>query len=104
MASPVRIRAVAPMDGFWVHLEFTNGTERDVDLSPFLRGPIFEPLRRDPGLFRRVRVDERMKTLVWGNGADIDPDVLYRGLQPAWMEDEGAVHMGSGGSLTDQRS
>jgi len=104
MTALVRIRSVKPMDGFWVHLEFTNGTERDVDLSPFLQGPIFEPLRRDPVLFRRVRVDERMKTLVWENGADIDPDVLYRGLQPAWMEEEDAVHMGSGDSLTDQRS
>ena len=68
MTASVRIRAVAPMNGFWVHLEFTNNTRRDVDLAPFLRGPIFEPLRRDMVLFCRVRVDERMKTLVWENG------------------------------------
>jgi hypothetical protein len=24
--------------------------------------------------------------LTWENGADIDPDVLYYDLKPAWME------------------
>ena len=28
--------------------------------------------------------------MAWPNGADIDPDVLYYGLKPAWMEGENA--------------
>jgi len=84
----IRIRAATPLEGFVVRVEFTDDTTREIDLEPYLHGPIFEPLRNDPALFRAVRVDRRMKTLVWENGADIDPDVLYHGLTPAWMEPE----------------
>jgi hypothetical protein len=90
MPRPVRIRAVAPREGFTVHLEFTDNTTKEIDLEPYLHGPIFEPIRRDPRLFRSVKVDPQMGTVVWENGADIDPDVLYQGLTPAWMEEQAA--------------
>ena len=48
MTELVRIRAVTPLSGFRVRLGFTDGSEREIDLQPYLRGPIFEPLRRDP--------------------------------------------------------
>ncbi len=84
----VRIRSVKPLENYVVHLEFTDGTSREVDLEPFLRGVMFEPLRTNADAFRAVKVDERMGTIVWENGADIDPDVLYHGLKPAWAENE----------------
>ena len=86
MGRPVRIRAVEPLERFMVRLEFTDGTQKDMDLECYLRGPIFEPIRNDLRVFRSVKVDHRMGTIVWDNGADIDPDVLYHGLKPAWME------------------
>lgn len=88
MTQLVRIRAVTPLEKFTVRVDFSDGTSREIDLEPYLHGPVFEPLRADPRLFRAVRVDPRMKTLVWDNGADIDPDVLYHGLTPAWREAE----------------
>ncbi len=79
------VRTVEPLDGFEVRLEFTDGSQKVVDLEPYLRGPIFKPLRNDPSLFRSVKVDPELGTIVWDNGADIDPDVLVHGLTPAWM-------------------
>ncbi|HEM61396.1 MAG TPA: DUF2442 domain-containing protein, partial [Chloroflexi bacterium] len=62
--------------GYTVRLGLTDGSEKTVDLSPYMQGPIFEPLRQDRTLFRKIRVDEALGTIVWPNGADIDPDVL----------------------------
>jgi hypothetical protein len=84
----VRIRSVTVLEGFTVRLGFTDGSEKVVDLEPYLHGPIFASLRENPILFGEVMVDKRMGTIVWPNGADIDPDVLYYGLTPAWQEVE----------------
>jgi len=56
-----------------------------VNLKPFLRGPIFEPMLKNIDIFRRVHVVG--SSIGWDNGADIDPDVLYYDLKPAWMEE-----------------
>ncbi len=84
----VRVQSVEPLDRFRVRLKFEDGTQREADLATYLRGPIFEPIRNDPTMFRSVRVQGG--TVAWPNGADIDPDVLYYGLKPAWMEGENA--------------
>ena len=80
----VRIRAVEPLERFRVRLTFQDGTQREVDLEPYLRGSIFEPIRNDAGTFRAVKV--MGGTIGWDNGADIDPDVLYYNLTPAGIE------------------
>jgi hypothetical protein len=85
---PVRICAVTPLEEFTVRLEFTDNTTKEIDLKPYLYGPIFEPMQKDLRLFRAMQVDPRIGTIVWDNGADMDPDVLYKGLTPAWMEQE----------------
>jgi hypothetical protein len=78
-----RIRSVEPLDGFVLRLSFRDGTQREVDLEGELWGPMFEPLRAHPELFRQVRVDEELGTIVWPNGADMDPDVLHGDFAPA---------------------
>jgi hypothetical protein len=81
-----RIRKVTPLERFEVKLELTDGSAKIVDLAPYLRGPVFEPLRSDPEMFRAVSVDEELGTIVWPNGADICPDVLIEGRKPAAWE------------------
>src|SRR2546421_9106897 len=78
----VRVQSVEPGEGYTATIRFTDGSSREVNLAPYLRGPIFEPIRNDPALFRSMQVEEG--TIAWPNGADIDPDVLYYGLTPAW--------------------
>jgi len=85
---PVRIRSAQVQEEFRVRLGFTDGTVREVDLEKYLHGAVFQQIRKDPDVFRSLKVDEKMGTIYWDNGADIDPDVLYQGLTPAWMEPE----------------
>jgi len=59
-----------------VRVRFDDGTERVIDFEPILIGPLFGPLR-DPALFRQLKVDAEIGTIVWPTGADIDPNVLY---------------------------
>ncbi|KAA0231537.1 DUF2442 domain-containing protein [bacterium] len=87
----ISIKSVKPLERFNVLLTFSNGDQKVVNLEPLLRGPIFEPLKNDPEFFRSVRVDEELGTIVWSNGADIDPDVLYGTHVPAWMEEDKAL-------------
>ena len=77
-----RIRSVEPLSGFVLRLVFDDRTEREVDLEGELRGPVFEPQRASPKLFRQVTVDEEFGTIVWPNGADMDPDVLHGDYPP----------------------
>jgi hypothetical protein len=88
MRQMVRIQTVQPLEGFKVRLGLTDGTYKEVDLAPYLHGQIFVPIRSNPQMFRSVQVDSQMGTIVWENGADIDPDVLIEDLTPAWMETE----------------
>lgn len=64
---------VAP---FTLAVEFDDVTRQVVDLRPVLAGQIFGPLR-DPEFFARVRLDPESRTLVWPNGADLDPAILH---------------------------
>jgi hypothetical protein len=83
MTTPTaRIVSVEPLDGFVLRLSFGDGTEREVDLEGELWGPVFEPLRADRELFRQVHVDKELGTIVWPNGADMDPDVLHGDFEP----------------------
>lgn len=72
----VAVTAVEPLADYTLRLTFDDGSERLVDLADELWGAMGEPLR-DPAFFRQVRVDPDLRTVVWPNGFDLDPDVLH---------------------------
>jgi hypothetical protein len=76
----LRIREVKALDGFKLCLTLTDGSVIERDVSRLLVGPIFEPIRKSPPVFARVRVEGG--TVVWPNGADLCPDVLIWGGAP----------------------
>ena len=60
-----------------LRLRFDDGVEGEIDVrnTTTFEG-VFEPLS-DPEFFSQVRVDEDAGTIVWPNGADLDPLVLH---------------------------
>lgn len=86
----VTVTAVEPLGGFLLRLTFDDGATIERDLSEYLRGPIFEALRNDPALFAEAKVDRELGTIVWPNGADMDPVVLRGFAEPAWKEESAA--------------
>ncbi|HUO69479.1 MAG TPA: hypothetical protein VMU39_01780 [Solirubrobacteraceae bacterium] len=53
-----------------------TASERVVALADELWAAMGDPLK-DPGYFRQIRVEPELRTVVWPNGFDLDPDVLY---------------------------
>ena len=65
--------------GYRIHLRFNDNSEKTIDFSGWLEGPVFEPLK-NPDYFRRFFIDGG--TVAWPNGADIAPETLYESSEP----------------------
>lgn len=73
----IDVTAVRVLARYIVELTFETGEVKVLDLEPLLDGPAFDPLVDDYDLFRQVRVDPEVGTVVWPNGADLSPGTLY---------------------------
>lgn len=82
--APYAIKAAEQRRDFVLFVTFSDGTSREIDFEPFFRIPM------SIETFRSFEIDEEAGTLVWPNGRDIAPDMLYYGLKPAWMEEKEA--------------
>ena len=70
---------VRVLDGYSVELTFSDGVRGVVDLANRIigRGGVFKPLEK-PDYFQQVSIESELGTIVWPNGADFCPDLLYR--------------------------
>ncbi len=57
-----------------IWLKFYDGTKGEVDLSSYLSGEIFEPLK-SVSYFKNLIIQR--STISWENGADFAPEFLY---------------------------
>jgi hypothetical protein len=73
-----RINNVRYLQNYRLELTFTDGLRAELDFHDRIigRGGVFKALE-DMELFRQVSVDSEARTLVWPNGVDFCPDVLY---------------------------
>jgi hypothetical protein len=71
------IVAVKPLADYQLWLRFEDGTEGVVNVSQLIQfSGIFAPLQ-DLATFAQVQIHPEPGTVIWQNGADLDPDVLY---------------------------
>lgn len=76
-ADLVTVTDVRVLARYIVELTFDTGEIKVLDMEPFMRGPVFDPLLSDYCLFLQVMADRDSGTIVWPNGADWAPDELY---------------------------
>ena len=87
-----RVERVRHICDYRLELTFTDGATAELDFRQRVvgRGGVFRQLE-DVELFKQVQVDPEAGTIVWPNGVDFCPDVLYslatgkpiRALEPA---------------------
>lgn len=70
----LRIRSAAPLEGRRLRLTLTDGSVVERDIDDLLWGPVFDGLRTDDVLFRRVRA--RYGTVTWPGDVDLAPETL----------------------------
>jgi len=68
---------VRPLADYRLFLRFEDGVEGAVDVASLVEFTGVFALLKQRREFARVRVHRELGTVVWPNGADLDPDVLY---------------------------
>ena len=73
-----RVRDVRHIKDYRLEITFSDGTIAELDFRHRVvgRGGVFAPME-SLDFFRQVTVDREGGTLVWPNGVDFCPDVLY---------------------------
>lgn len=70
----IRVRRAEPLADRRLRLTLSDGTIVERDVQDLLWGPVFERLRSDDALFRRVRA--HAGTVAWPGDLDLAPETL----------------------------
>jgi hypothetical protein len=98
-----RVISFEHIEPFTLRVVFDDGTAQVIDFRPVLEGELYGPLQ-NPMLFKQVKIDAEVHTLVWPNGADFDPMMLHNWpetgpalklLAEKWAARRGAVRVGT---------
>lgn len=75
----IHVTKLEYLGDYRLRLSFDDGVVKDVDLGPALKdmGGVFTQVK-EKKFFKQVKVDSEAGTIVWPNGADWAPDVLYQ--------------------------
>ena len=74
------VTAARHLSDYRLEVSFADGTQKTIDFSQWLKGPVFEPLK-DVNYFKQFIVDGW--TVSWPNGADIAPETLHEAVRLA---------------------
>lgn len=69
-----RVSKVKPLSNYQLELTFNTDEVRIFDVKPYLNKGIFKELK-EPDIFYQVR--ESLGSILWPNGQDFCPDILY---------------------------
>lgn len=76
MSESLRITSAKYLYDNFIHINFNNGEEFDIDLTPMIEGDnigVFKPLK-DKQIFKSFKVDY---TLCWKDDIDVAPEYFY---------------------------
>jgi hypothetical protein len=78
MEQCVTVTEAKTLSGYCLELTFSDGKRGTVDLENRIanKGGLYQALE-DIEFFRKVSVNADLGTIVWPNGLDICPDLLY---------------------------
>jgi hypothetical protein len=81
------IKEIKGVNNFELFLLFNNNEIRKVNLEPSLKEWTTSPQSKfgqllNLNLFKTVKLDKEMETIVWENGIDLCPNVLYEMSEP----------------------
>ena len=81
------VKEIKGVNNYELLLLFNNNEVRKVNLKPKLKEWTTTPYSKfgqllNVSYFKTVRLDEEMETIVWSNGIDLCPNVLYAMSEP----------------------